>query len=241
MDEEVLDVILPRETSDAVLNSAFTNVNLTIDRLVDVADVEEIENIEKIYTEAEKIFNHEKIDDTEKTGMIFENLDYLDKKVKEFRENGKKTLATKCEITSDKIQTKIIKQQPKYPITINAIRPETRSNILVQLERLKKWIRKHFFVVAGITGVVAGVISLIITIVKFAPGGATVVAKTAGGIGKTIAKILAKLSPIASNIGSIILSILSLLAQSLMFVANNLWIILIAVGMFLYREWRNKK
>ena len=65
MDEEVLDVILPRETSDAVLNSAFTNVNLTIDRLVDVADVEEIENIEKIYTEAEKIFNHEKIYDTE--------------------------------------------------------------------------------------------------------------------------------------------------------------------------------
>ena len=126
-------------------------------------------------------------------------------------------------------------------MTISAIRAETRSNILVQLETLKEWTRRHFFVVAGITGVVASIISLIITIVKFAQGSATVVPKTTGGIRKTIAKILAKLGPIAANIGCIILSILSLLAQGLMFVGNNLWIILIAVGMFLYREWKNKK
>ena len=60
---------------------------------------------------------------------------------------------------------------------------------------------------------VSQVISLIITIVKFATGGATVIAKTAGGIGKTIAKLLTKPGPIDANIGSIMLSILSLLAQ----------------------------
>ena len=78
-----------------------------------------------------------------------------------------------------------------------------------------------------------------IGIIKLASGGATVVAKTAGGIGKTIAKFLAKLRPFFASIGNIILSILSRLAQGLMFVANNLWIILIAVGMFLYRELRS--
>ena len=150
-------------------------------------------------------------------------------------------MATKCEITSDEILTKILKQLPKYQITINAIETETRSSILVQLERLKEWIRRNFFIVTGITGDFAGVISLIITIVKVASGGATVVARTANGIGKTIAKILAKHGLIAANIGSIILSILSLLAQRLMFVANNLWIILIAVGVFLYRERKKRK
>ena len=85
------------------------------------------------------------------------------------------------------------------------------------------------------------VISLIITTVKFVQGGATVVVETAGGIGKTIAKILAKLGTIDARIGSILLSILSLLAQGIMFVANNLWILLLAVGMFLYQKWQEWK
>ena len=38
-----------------------------------------------------------------KTGMIFEKLDYLEERANEFRDNGKETLATKCEITFDEI------------------------------------------------------------------------------------------------------------------------------------------
>ena len=80
MDEEVPDVILPRETSDAVLNRALTNVNLTIDRSVDAGDVKKMENIEKVYTDAEKIFNDEELNPNKKQGKRLKNWINLTKK-----------------------------------------------------------------------------------------------------------------------------------------------------------------
>ena len=68
MDEEVPDLILPRGTSDAVLNRALTNLNLAVDRYANSEDVEEMENIEKVYTDAEKIFNDKEINPDEKQG-----------------------------------------------------------------------------------------------------------------------------------------------------------------------------
>ena len=97
------DVILPRGTSDAVLDRALLNLNLAVDRYAVSEDVEELENIEEIYADAEKIFNDEELSTDEKIGEIFEKLDFLDRKALEFRENGKETLATKCEVTSDEI------------------------------------------------------------------------------------------------------------------------------------------
>lgn len=130
---------------------------------------------------------------------------------------------------------------PKYEETPEAISSRTKRNILSHLRRLREWLSSRFPAIAGIVAFTAGVCSLVFTIIKLTKGAAVSAAKTTSGVGKTIAKILAKLGLIAANVGSMILTLFSLLAQEIMWVSNNLWVILVAIGMFLWKKFKGKE
>ena len=137
---------------------------------------------------------------------------------------------------SDIIRLRPLRLPQKY-MTIDHFTTAKRSNILVQLERLREWLRSRFPVIAGLVAFTAGVFSIIFAVVKLSKGAAAQTAKTMHSIGKTIGRILSKFGPMIASIGSFIISLLSFLAQLIMWVANNLWILLIAVVGYLWKKY----
>ena len=81
----------------------------------------------------------------------------------------------------------------------------------------------------------------IFTVLKFTRAAAKAATKTTSGIGKSIANFLKKFGPSIAGIGSLIFSLLNLLAQGVMWIANNLWILLLALIGFLYNEYKKQR
>ena len=59
------------------------------------------------------------------------------------------------------------------------------------------------------------------------------IAKGAYDLGKGIVKVLSKLGPLFSALGSILLAVLGVASQALMWISNNLWILLVLLVMYL--------
>ena len=60
-------------------------------------------------------------------------------------------------------------------------------------------------------------------------------AKGTSSFGQSVVKVLKKLGPVFAAIGSILLTALGIISQALMFLANNLWILLVFLVMFLWK------
>ena len=77
--------------------------------------------------------------------------------------------------------------------------------------------------------------------VKLTKGAAVATAKATHSVGKTIARILAKFGPMMASVGNFIISLLSFLAQGIMWVANNLWVLLIALVVYVWEKYGKRK
>ena len=60
-------------------------------------------------------------------------------------------------------------------------------------------------------------------------------AKGVSSFGQSVVKVLKKLGPVFAALGSILMTALGILSQGLMFFANNLWILLVLLAMFLWK------
>ena len=112
------------------------------------------------------------------------------------------------------------------------IKPEEE----VKFEKFKKWVKESGFALSGILIGIGGIIAVVATTLRT---GVQVVARGSYGLGKGIAKILSKLGALFSALGSIIMSILGAALQALMWLSNNLWVLLVFLVMFVWRRLGN--
>ena len=216
---------------DAINDDIFRN-ELEVDRRLNIADLDEAD---KFLMEANDIFYRD--NDTDK---VREKLEEVEQKIQELQEKEAPTeeeqsLLEKYKNISDNIRVNLLKEPSKYT------KFKTRNNILVNLERLREWLRSRLPLIGAIIGVAAGVFSVVYGIVAWTKGAAVATAKATHSFGKTIAKILAKLGPIAASIGSFVISLLSYLSQGVLWLANNLWILLLALVGYLYNEYSRRR
>ena len=198
-----------------IKNSNFTNA-LIVDRGL---SPEQIETFDKYFTDAEEMDRQGQI------GKVQE----LDQKVLELETTDNKNVAEKYKQVSDKIRTELLGKSPKYDI-INQRIEKTMKNDMIerlrkakfQLERFREWLRSRFPLIAALVAFTAGVFSIVFARIKLSKGTVERTAKATHSLGKTIGKILAKFGPMMASVGSFIISLLSFLAQGIMWVANNL-------------------
>ena len=219
---------------DAINDDIFVR-QLEVDRRLNIADLDEAD---KFLKDANDIFYQEQ-DIRVRNTKIREKLEEVEQKIQELQEKGDLTeeeqaLLDKFKNISDNIRVNLLRGPPKY------VKLRTKNNILVNLERLREWLRSRLPLIGAIIGVAAGVFTVVYGIVAWTKGAAVATAKAGYSVGKTIAKILAKLGPIAAAIGSFVISLMSYLSQGILWLANNLWILLLALLGFLYNEYRRR-
>ena len=219
---------------DAINDDIFKN-ELEVDRRLNIADLDEAD---KFFTEANDIFYQEN-DIALRNDKVREKLEEVEQKIQELEGKDlteeEQALLDKYKNISDNIRVNLLRGKPKY------MKLRIGNNILMNLERLREWLRSRLPLIGAIIGVAAGIFSVVYGIVAWTKGAAVATAKAAHSTGKTIAKILAKLGPIMASIGSFVISLLSYLSQGVLWLANNLWILLLALVGFLYNEYKTRK
>ena len=83
------------------------------------------------------------------------------------------------------------------------------------------------------TAVGISVGSIIATLVTALRSTARAVARGTFSFGKAVVKVLSKLGPVFSALGNIILTLLGFVSKGLMWLGNNLWLLLVLLVMFL--------
>ena len=223
-----------------IINDALDEAEYEADREMNIEDLIETDDF---FTETEEIYSNPEDNWTTKVQKLEEKHAELLVRINELetkRENGELTpeeeaLLKKYEVLADRILVNFLR---KGRATLKYINKQ--EGILGKLKRVMEWVRPRFPQIAALVAFTAGVFSIIFAVVKLTKGVAVATAKTAHGAGKTIAKILAKLGPIAAAVGSLILSTMSYLAQGMMFLVNNLWIFLVAILGWLYNEYKKR-
>ena len=126
----------------------------------------------------------------------------------------------------------------EYQETLQILEDEVKSNPGVRWERIKKWIKDNKW---GVLSVTFGVGSFIASIIMAVRNAVKTVAKGTSTFGQSVVKVLKKLGPVFATIGSILTTVLGLLGNGLMFLANNLWILLVLLVMFLWERYFKKR
>ena len=234
--ESEAKLILEEDEIKSVLNDALDDVERAVDRNVSIV---QIDVANKIYYDAETISREER-DFKTKRKDISDKVDELDRRMEKYEEDGEKDLAEKYKQMSDKIRTRLLNEKPKYYKTGKAVKWYSNENIAVKLKEIRKWLKKRFPIIVGVVSFAAGVFSIVFTVIKLTSGAVKKAAETTHSIGKTIARILAKFGPLMVSVGSFIISLMSFLAQGMMWVANNLWILFVALIGYLWNKYGRK-
>ena len=121
---------------------------------------------------------------------------------------------------------------------MEALREETKNNYIVKFDEFKKRVKESGFARSGILIGMGGIIAVVATAFRT---GVQAVARGTYSFGKGVAKILSKLGSIFSALGSILTTILSIGSRALMWLSNNLWVLLVFVAMFLWRSFKNRR
>ena len=204
------------------------------------ASIVQIDVANKFYLDAETT-HREKKDWRTRRKDISEKVDALNERIEKYENDGEKDLAEKYKQVSDKVRTRLLGENAKYDKTKEATRRSTKENIAVKLKEILKWLKKIFPIIVRVVSFAAGVLSIIFTVIKLTSGAVKKAAEMTHSIGKTIARILAKFGPLMVSVGSFIISLLSFLAQGMMWVANNLWILLVALVDYLWNKYGQRR
>ena len=95
-----------------------------------------------------------------------------------------------------------------------------------------------------LSSVVISIGSLIAVLATALTNTIRTVAKGAFSFGKAVVKVLSKLGPVFSALGSVIMTLLGIASKALMWLGNNLWVLLVFLVMFLWRvfeKYRKRK
>ena len=112
------------------------------------------------------------------------------------------------------------------------------ANDLTRFERFRKWARENLLELSAVSISVAGILTTVIMAGRSAlKRGAQAVSK----FGKAVANLAKKFGPILSAIGTLVSKVLTLGAQGVLFLAQNLWILVLALTYFIYNEYMSRR
>ena len=114
---------------------------------------------------------------------------------------------------------------------------ETKNNYRVKFEKFKEYIKENGLALSGIIIGIGGIIAVVATAFRST---VQTVGRGTYAFGKGVAKILSKLGPLFSALGSILMAVLRFASQALMWISNNLWILLVFLAMFLRKKFNKK-
>jgi hypothetical protein len=143
-------------------------------------------------------------------------------------------IARVADLKADEIRLRL-NQKPVSEEVTNMIEEEAEVNDLTRFERFKKWSRENLLELSAVSISVAGILTDVIMSGRSAlKRGAQAVSK----FGKAVANVVKKLGPVLSAIGTLVSKVLTLGAQGILFLAQNLWILVLALTYFIYNEYR---
>ena len=206
--------------------------------------IEQIDEANRYFNEVQELFDN--AGELEKERVITPKMTELKNKItelegkKEKTDNDKKMLK-KYKQVFDKIRIEVQGLDQEYSSYARYRDKLNDSDIIRLLKNIKEKLRTNLPVVGAIVAIVAGGVSIVIAVLKLTGKGITAAAKATHETGKGIARFLAKLGPIMASIGSFVISLMSYLARGLMFIASNLWILLLALLGFLYNEYSKRR
>ena len=189
----------------------------------------------------DKIFNAIDDDDEYDELYINTNMEHLRAQVKDFEQKAKKSTGLlkklyenaqkHIERSIDEINLRL-DREVEYPETKQRLKEATNNNPKVKFEKLKKWLKDNGLeastLVISIGGLIAALAAALRKTVR-------TIAKGTFSFGKAVVKVLSKLGPVFSALGNILMSALGLVSKALMWLGNNLWLLLILFVVFLWR------
>ena len=188
----------------------------------------------------DKLFNAIDNNDGVDELYINTNMEHLRAQAKDFEQKAKNStglLKKLYENAQEHIERKIdeinlrLDRKVEYPETKLRLKEATNNNPKVKFERLKKWLNDNGLeastLVISIGGLIAALASALRKTVR-------TIARGTFSFGKAVVKVFSKLGPVFSALGNILMSALGLVSKALMWLGNNLWVLLILFVMFLW-------
>jgi hypothetical protein len=118
------------------------------------------------------------------------------------------------------------------------VEEEAEANDLTRFERFRKWARENLLELSAVSISVAGIITTVIMTGRSAlKRGAQAVSR----FGKAVANLAKKFGPILSAIGTLVSKVLTLGTQGILFLAQNLWILVLALTYLIYNEYMSRR
>ena len=146
-------------------------------------------------------------------------------------------IARVADLKADEIRLRL-NQKPISEEVTNMVEEEAEVNDLTRFERFRKWARENLLELSAVSISVAGILTTVIMAGRSAlKRGAQAVSK----FGKAVANLAKKFGPILSAIGTLVSKVLTLGAQGILFLAQNLWILVLALTNFIYNEYMSRR
>ena len=127
--------------------------------------------------------------------------------------------------------------KPQEETTVEILQQEIDQTDLGRYERFKKWAKANMFGLASTAISVAGFVATIITLAR---SGLRQKAEAVGKLAESIGNFGKKFGQTVATLLSILSHALAWGAAGVAFLSNNLWLIAVAIAIFLYYEFRKK-
>ena len=147
------------------------------------------------------------------------------------------TFAKTADLKADEIRLRL-NQKPQNEEAINMVEEEADVNDLTRFERFKKWAREN---IAGLSAVVISIAGILTTVIMTGRNSVKRGGRAVWKFGKAVANLAKKFGSVLSALGNLIGKILTLGAKGIMWLSQNLWLLVLALTYFVYNEYRRRK
>ena len=228
--EEHVGVDLTQETMNDIINNVSDRIESEIDDVV-----------ENLTTNTEITSNELRELGTVKLEAIKVESEHWKKEAKKEGDTPKgklyEAIARVADLKADEIRLRL-NQKPTSEEVTNMVEEEAEVNDLTRFERFRKWARENLLELSAVSISVAGILTTVIMAGRSAlKRGAQAVSK----FGKAVANLAKKFGPILSAIGTLVSKVLTLGAQGILFLAQNLWILVLALTYLIYNEYMSRR
>ena len=238
--EKHVGVDLTQETMNDIIDNVSDRIESEIDDVVeDLTTNTEITSNE--LRELRGILNVKGNAGTVKLEAIKVESEHWKKEAKKEGDTPKgklyEAIARVADLKADEIRLRL-NQKPISEEVTNMVEEEAEVNDLTRFERFRKWARENLLELSAVSISVAGILTTVIMTGRSAlKRGAQAVSK----FGKAVANLAKKFGPILSAIGTLVSKVLTLGTQGILFLAQNLWILVLALTYFLYNEYMSRR
>ena len=238
--ERRVGVDLTQETMNDIIDNVSDRIESEIDDVVEVFTTNtEITNNE--LRELRGILNVKGDAGTVKLEAIKVESEHWKKEAKKEGDTPKgklyEAIARVVDLKAEEIILRL-NQKPISEEVTNMVEEEAEVKDLTRFERFRKWARENMLELSAVAISVAGILTTVIIIGRSAlKRGAQAVSK----FGKAVANLAKKFGPILSAIGTLVSKVLTLGAQGIMFLAQILWILVLALTYFIYNEYMSRR